>query len=235
VREQHTKEIWKPIAIAELCTAYECSNFGRVRSVVRKSKVIKPADGGKGYLHVTLKPDNRKAQKSYKVARLIGLTFVSNPDPKTRIEIHHIDHCKANNAASNLQWVTHSENIREAQKAGVMASVPDSLIYQIYELRFVQGVAWEEIGKRLNRPYVSLYSNYMGNRKRLNLPHFSFSTHTPAFTQKNLELTKEIHAARSKGLSWDCIAANLGKHRNTVKIFYYRNRSKLAPELSLAA
>lgn len=46
--------------------------------------------------------------KSYTVHRLIAETFVDNPENKAHVD--HIDRNKANNDASNLRWVTVSEN-----------------------------------------------------------------------------------------------------------------------------
>ena len=44
-----------------------------------------------------------------KVHRLVAQTHI--PNPLGLPEVNHIDHNKANNCASNLEWVTHRENI----------------------------------------------------------------------------------------------------------------------------
>jgi len=46
----------------------------------------------------------------YLVHRLIAKAFIPNPDCKW--QVNHLDENKLNNAASNLDWATHSENMK---------------------------------------------------------------------------------------------------------------------------
>lgn len=83
---------------------YGVTKDGRIYSF--KSKIyLKPSSGGANspYLHV------RIANKSMKIHRLVAETYLSNPLNKRCV--HHIDSNKFNNRVSNLQWVTHKENI----------------------------------------------------------------------------------------------------------------------------
>ena len=73
-------------------------------------KKLKPVETAHGYLAVHLFKDNKRHQKH--VHRLVAETFVSNP--KNKPEINHIDGDKQNNCATNLEFVTHLENITHA-------------------------------------------------------------------------------------------------------------------------
>ena len=117
-------EIWKPIKGYE--GLYEVSNLGNIRSLDRyieqkqfsgtifkrlyKGKILKPQLRNSGYLMVNLK------NKQIVVHRLVAETFIENPENKPYI--NHKDACRTNNCVSNLEWVTHSENVQYGVKNG---------------------------------------------------------------------------------------------------------------------
>lgn len=59
-----------------------------------------------GYMRVELCVN--KVRKCCYVHRLVAQAFIPNPEGKK--EVHHIDSNRANNALSNLMWVTRIEN-----------------------------------------------------------------------------------------------------------------------------
>ena len=108
-------EIWMPIAGYE--GHYEVSNLGKVRSVNRrvwsrgfyvnlKGRIKKTTIDPRGYAVVFLDKDG--VEKTFRVHRLVALTFVPNPDNKP--EVDHINTNKLDNRADNLRWVTSKEN-----------------------------------------------------------------------------------------------------------------------------
>lgn len=110
------REIWKDIPGFEGC--YQASNSGKIKSKKRTvtystgktqiypSVVLIPGVTESGYYSVTLCKDTRRFTK--RVCRLIGLTFIPNPENKP--QINHKDGDKKNDAVSNLEWSTGSEN-----------------------------------------------------------------------------------------------------------------------------
>lgn len=110
---------------------YQVSSFGQVRSVDRvvvgvdgktyhyKGRILKQAKTSDGYKTVQLFKDN--GLKTFKVHRMIALTFIPNPNNKP--EVNHIDGNKSNNHISNLEWVTRSENLKHAVKHGLSSPV----------------------------------------------------------------------------------------------------------------
>lgn len=112
------QEEWKPIEGYE--GLYEISNFGRVKSLnyLRnyREKILINMRTNKGYLYVTLY--KYKIQKHFQSHRLVALAFIPNPENKRCV--NHIDNIRDNNITSNLEWVTHKENMEHAAKQGRM-------------------------------------------------------------------------------------------------------------------
>lgn len=118
------EEIWKPVKGYE--GLYEVSDQGRVRSIVRQvngrgsgthkagGRMIKPFNRY-AYIGIVMSKENKARQ--YYLHRVVAEAFIPNPDNKP--EVNHIDGDKFNNNASNLEWVSHSENGKHAYKIGL--------------------------------------------------------------------------------------------------------------------
>ena len=100
------QEIWKDIDGFE--KLYQISNFGRVFSK-RRNKIMK-LNLRKNYLRVGFNKEG--VYYCFQVHRLVAQAFIPNPDNKD--EVNHIDCNKQNNNVSNLEWVTHEENMEHA-------------------------------------------------------------------------------------------------------------------------
>lgn len=68
---------------------------------------LKPWYNEKGYRKVRL------GSKEYRVARLIALAFI--PNPNRLPEVDHIDEIRDNDNVSNLQWISHQQNVERSQ------------------------------------------------------------------------------------------------------------------------
>lgn len=68
-----------------------------------------------GYLSVQLRLDGRG--RSMLVHRLVAMAFIPNPDALP--QVNHRDGSKTNNSATNLEWVSASQNIRHSIAIGI--------------------------------------------------------------------------------------------------------------------
>ncbi len=75
-----------------------------------KGQVLKARNNGSGYLFVCLCKDG-KCERYY-IHRLVAQTFLQNPESKCCV--NHKDGNPSNNHLPNLEWVSHSENMRHA-------------------------------------------------------------------------------------------------------------------------
>lgn len=111
---------WKQIP---LFTSYEASDTGLIRNKSSKKIITSfcSFSNPKNYLAVRLKDDQNRNRIMY-AHRLIGYAFHGYHDKNENGEKYVIDHKdgdKHNNNINNLEWVTHSENMVRAMKAGL--------------------------------------------------------------------------------------------------------------------
>ena len=106
---------WRPVVGFE--GLYEVSSVGEVRSL-RLGRIIARYKGHGGYMLVAVRRDAQS--KVAKVHRLVAAAFIGTCPAGQ--QVNHIDGNKTNNHASNLEYVTGSQNIRHAVKAGLIPS-----------------------------------------------------------------------------------------------------------------
>ena len=107
---------------------YQVSNLGRVIST-RYNRILK-FDNSSGYSRVTLSLKNNF--KRFSVHRLVALMFIDNTLNKP--QVNHIDENKNNNNFTNLEYISHRNNISySATKKSITG---------------VNGVHWIEAMKR---------------------------------------------------------------------------------------
>lgn len=97
-------EIWRPVVGYE--GLYEVSNTGKVRSLFRYKKELKPQITRNGYLRVQLWKD--MVGKGKTVHRLVATAFCVRP--KGCNIVNHKDENPLNNHADNLEWCTYQYN-----------------------------------------------------------------------------------------------------------------------------
>lgn len=112
--------------------AYSISTEGRVRKN-SNHKILNPSKKPNGYMQINLFTCDGRRKKEY-IHRLVALTFI--PNNKRLPEVNHIDGVRDNNTLSNLEWVTHQENMDKStirkkicvrSKSGEIVGVYDSI------------------------------------------------------------------------------------------------------------
>jgi hypothetical protein len=83
--------------------------------VLNQKKYPKKAIVRRSYLTVKLFKNGRS--RTEHVHRLLALTFI--PDPQKKSEVNHINGNKLDNSLHNLEWVSHSENMKHAYDYGL--------------------------------------------------------------------------------------------------------------------
>ena len=64
-----------------------------------------------------------KERGTFLVHRLVALTFLGCPEGYEKMDVNHIDGDKSNNHYSNLEWVTHHENLKHAGRTGLFSGL----------------------------------------------------------------------------------------------------------------
>jgi len=171
-------ETWKPIVNYK--GLYEISDFGRVRSLERDSKYRKNIVRtyhknerflkfglARGYRNVKLYDGNAKGV-TITIHRLVAIHFISNPHNLSKI--NHIDGNKLNNNSWNLEWVTHSYNVKHAYDTGLKnplnykgegnksSILTEKKVIEIRKERELNKVSYSTLSKRFNTSLSNIYS-----------------------------------------------------------------------------
>ncbi len=88
------------------CREYKVDADGNIYSLT--GKIMRQQASNSGYLTVNICDIDKKRRLN--VHRIVAIAFIPNPDNLS--DVNHKDLNKRNNRASNLEWTTHTENIR---------------------------------------------------------------------------------------------------------------------------
>jgi len=139
---------------------YQVDNFGKVWSVRGNYYLIQRINKY-GYPIVDLHQNGQRT--TWKVHRLVGMAFLSNPFNKPFV--HHKDHNKKNNVVTNLEWVTHQENVDYAKQHGVLARGSKNGSSKLIEHQVIQirhqynntGISIDNLCNRYNVSKTTIY------------------------------------------------------------------------------
>lgn len=107
----------KEMTIIKDFSNYAVTKDGKVFNLTT-GRELKQCDTDRGYKYVTLYQkldDGSYEKKDVRVHRLVAEAFVIKPKYDgldKRLDVHHIDFNRENNAASNLIWITHVEHAK---------------------------------------------------------------------------------------------------------------------------
>lgn len=164
--------MWKDVKGFE--GLYQISDDGKVKSLSRevkgpygsthrlKEKKLKPWEAS-GYLRVTLRKDGKEYYLS--VHRMVAEAFIPNLTEEDCV--NHKDGDKKNNNVSNLEWCSHSENLRHAFKQGLnrhKRNLTDEEVIDIVTRKF-QGqraaYVYKDYEDKISKPgFYSIWGGY---------------------------------------------------------------------------
>lgn len=139
------REIWKEIDGYK--ERYKISSLGRVKSINPQNHredliLLKPSLTTKGYYKVSLFNNGKEWQPS--IHRLVAKAFIPNPENKPCV--NHINGIKTDNRVENLEWCTHSENLRHAVDNGLKKGTPRKLTAeQVRLIKNISGMSLQKI------------------------------------------------------------------------------------------
>lgn len=147
----------------------EVSNFGMVRRFIDKS-VILPHHDSFGYPSTTVRTEEGKKKKSFRVHRMVALCFLNKKEEQK--EVNHIDGNPKNNNYKNLEWCTHQQNILHANRTGLrrtghnssLSKLKEHEVIEIIKMNLVYGFSTRLIGELYNISHQHVSD--LVNRKR---------------------------------------------------------------------
>lgn len=95
---------------------YEINEDGVIRNVKSK-KILSPYLEKNGYMRIKFENNCLGGVVRSSVHQLVAEAFIPNPDNLP--EVNHKDSNRANNRVENLEWVTHSQNMRHSWDKGI--------------------------------------------------------------------------------------------------------------------
>lgn len=186
---------------------YYITPDGRVFS---GSKELKQTKTPQGYLKVRIYYVDGTS-RDQKVHRLVAMEYI--PNPLNKKEVNHIDANKTNNDISNLEWVTHAENMRHAHDNNLItygfetanSHYSEEQIRKVFQL-MQEGWRYKDISKETGVGYQHII-NLRNNHRHKNIAE-EYQVPPPRSTKISVETVR-----------WICKMLELGhKDREIVKM-----------------
>lgn len=147
------EEIWKSVSGYE--GLYEISSLGRVKSLhFKKPHIVgtRRRGGPNNDDYWVVELTRNKSQNQYAIHRLIAIAFIYNPENKP--QVNHKDGVKTNNAISNLEWNTVSENTKHAYDTGLFVNPKRKIVLDTYTGIFYESLDAAAKAKGVGSNYI---------------------------------------------------------------------------------
>lgn len=170
-------EIWKDIIEYE--GLYQISNLSSVKSLERyyfigkgqnktskitvEEKLLEIFQYENGYTYACLSKESKV--KKFKIHRLIAIHFI--PNPNNYDQINHINAIRNDNRIENLEWCTHSHNMKHKFKMGNQSNSGGNNASAISVINTKTGQIFGtimEAADSVSMSRDSLYQKLKGNR-----------------------------------------------------------------------
>jgi len=114
--DDYDGEIWARLNESEYHKCYEISNYGRFRNCKTEKILKQHISANYKYCNINIYDPikNKKQVKKERTNVLVARYFINIPDElkeHKKIVVDHIDNNKFNNYYTNLQYITHGQNI----------------------------------------------------------------------------------------------------------------------------
>lgn len=119
-----------------------------------KLKQLKPIRHSVGYLRVSLCYSDKKTEKY--IHRLVAESFI--PNPNNLSYVNHIDENKQNNHVTNLEWISHPDNVIHSCCRWIWT------IKNIKTGELMTTINVREFANLNNLTYQALYQTFTGKR-----------------------------------------------------------------------
>lgn len=184
-------EMWKQIEIDGKLLNYEISSLGNIRNM--NTKQLMTLNNRKdNYTYYTFR--TKDFVKTVRVHKLVADAFLKPPDNPKCIYIDHKNMNKHDNCVDNLEWVTHSENVKRAHQDENRVSTGRQIEQWDFETKeYVQTFnSIREAAHTLNVSEKNFSSNLSGRTNYINTPSgkFYFNYVEPKVTLSESELSE---------------------------------------------
>ena len=143
---------------------YEVSNLGKIRSLTKSNghgsrirvetpRILNNSKTTTGYFKIDL--FDERGRKGFKVHRLVAFAFI--PNPLNLPCVNHLDENPINNSFDNLEWCTHTYNVRYSlllhRRSNRISIEQENEVVALYK----EGKTGEELADKYNISHTTVY------------------------------------------------------------------------------